>query len=404
MFCGIGGFRLGLEKASENHRQETSQEFQKRSEGIRGDLPNTSKQCLQRATFSCVWSNDNDRYACQIYRRHFGEVHEADIRTVDADAIPEHDLLCAGFPCQSFSIAGKREGFADIRGTLFQEICRVIGTKRPPYLFLENVKGLLSAPYTEAIEQWQEEDFDTETGEPTTEASKKHRVIPGTKGWVFLTILNALWELGYDCQWDVINSKAYVPQNRERVFIIGHTRGTPRPKVFPLGEADETYTESDAERGEVSPAGQDLQSSNRQAQSTSRNTRFDSPFDEDIATYLDANYWKGWLDHGQRTMIVHNMQPRSPNRPSLRYSSGGSGHLTREDGQTWCLDGGTTNAIEMNNRIRRLTPIECERLQGFPDNWTQGISDSQRYKCLGNAVTVNVIEAIGRQLMEFKQE
>ena len=108
---------------------------------------------------------------------------------------------------------------------------------------------------------------------------------------------------------------------------------------------------------------------------------------------------------------VHNMQPRSPNRPSLKYSSGGSGHLSRED-IAYCLDGGKTNTVEFANmQIRRLTPIECERLQGFEDNWTEKgvdlkgnevlISNTQRYKCLGNAVTTNIISAIMEKLLDF---
>lgn len=86
---------------------------------------------------------------------------------------------------------------------------------------------------------------------------------------------------------------------------------------------------------------------------------------------------------------VHNLQPRSGNP-----KQGGTGPLSREDGNTYCLDTGNTQGIETESRIRRLTPIECERLQGFPDRWTEGLSDSQRYKCLGNAVTVNVIKSI----------
>jgi len=353
LFCGIGGFRYGLEKCSN----------EKQRQGFQG-IGNPERECGEQFNrsanrqFNCVWSNDNDKYACQVYRKHFGEVHEGDIRAVDADTIPEHDLLCAGFPCQSFSIAGKRRGFEDTRGTLFFEICRILRAKRPRMLFLENVKGLLSAD----------------------------------EGRTFQTIIQSLDELGYDCQWQVLNSKDYgVPQNRERVFIIGHLRGTPRPKVFPLGEGN-----SDGSR---------------------------TMGGESLPTILSRDY-KG-IGGQEMALVMHNMQPRSPDRPSLQYSSGGSGHLTREDGQTWCLDGGATNAIEMDNKIRRLTPIECERLQGFPDNWTAvgiangkdakklreklelpansevivTVSDSQRYKCLGNAVTVNVIEAIGRQLI-----
>ncbi len=322
LFCGIGGFRLGLERANIKSKAE-GQGYQARN--TKGDCPDFGREYVEATTFNCVWSNDNDKYACQIYRRRFGEgkLYGGDIRAVDANGIPDHDLLCAGFPCQSFSIAGKRRGFEDTRGTLFFEICRVIQAKRPKYLFLENVKGLLSHD----------------------------------DGSTFETIIGTLDELGYDCQWQVLNSKNFgVPQNRERVFIIGHLRGQPRPKIFPIGETDGVYTETN----------------------------------ERIAHAIDSNYHKGWLDNQQRTMIIGGLQE----------------HQTiRNDGLSPCLpeamgQGGGHTPILLANKIRRLTPLECERLQGFPDGWTEGISDTQRYKCLGNAVTVNVITAIGRQMLE----
>jgi len=205
-------------------------------------------------------------------------------------------MLCGGFPCQSFSIAGKRKGFKDTRGTLFHEILRVTSEKRPGTIFLENVKGLLSAD----------------------------------RGRCFGVIISSLDELGYDVEWQVLNSKDFgVPQNRERVFIIGHLRGSGGQTVFPLRQDDESTCEM-------------------ARQKHAKQKRF----------------WCGTLKGRQRNF--------------------GAGEFFIE------AKGG--------NRIRRLTPTECERLQGFPDGWTDGISDSQRYKCLGNAVTVNVIEEITRQL------
>ena len=113
LFAGIGGFRIGLEKNEK---------------------------------YKCLWANEVDKYACQIYRKNFGEKElvEGDIRKISAEDIPDHNLLTAGFPCQSFSIAGKRKGFNDTRGTLFFEICRIAKVKRPTLLLLENVKGLLN--------------------------------------------------------------------------------------------------------------------------------------------------------------------------------------------------------------------------------------------------------------------
>jgi DNA (cytosine-5)-methyltransferase 1 len=221
LFCGIGGFRHGLEKASQadgRHEGEHPDKDRRREgEGASGGPsvlsgrnstnPDEQHGQCERRVYTCVWANDIDKYACQVYRRRFGnkELYEGDIRAVDVDRIPEHDLLCAGFPCQDFSVAGKRAGIEGTRGTLFFEICRVLRAKRPSYVFLENVQGLFSAD----------------------------------DGKAFGIILSCLDELGYDCQWQMLNSKDYeVPQNRERVFIIGHLRDKPRPKVFPIGKAD----------------------------------------------------------------------------------------------------------------------------------------------------------------------
>jgi len=128
-----------------------------------------------------------DKYANQVYQRHFGEKpYELDATKIRPEELPDFDLLCAGFPCQAFSIAGKRLGFEESRGTLFYEIARIAREKRPKLLFLENVKGLLSHD----------------------------------NGKTITTILSTLDELGYDCEWQVINSKYFVPQNRERIFIL----------------------------------------------------------------------------------------------------------------------------------------------------------------------------------------
>jgi len=165
--------------------------------------------------YRCVWANDNNKYACHVYRKNFGaeELVEADLQTVHADQIPDHDLLTAGFPCQSFSVAEPRKGFQDTRGTLFFDIARVIQAKRPPLLLLENVKGLLSA---KAV-------------------THNQTPIAGTGGYVFTRILHVLEDLGYDVEWQVLNSKHYgVPQNRERVFLVGHLRGTGSQQIFPL--------------------------------------------------------------------------------------------------------------------------------------------------------------------------
>jgi len=306
LFAGIGGFRYGLEsvgvESADQEPEQTEPEVQQR--GIRasmeirpGVLPTIDRG--GRSVYSCVWSNEIDQYAAQIYRKHYGkgELHEGDITTVDAGTIPNHDLLVGGFPCQAFSIAGKRGGFEDTRGTMFFQIARICRVKRPKYLLLENVKGLLSHD----------------------------------EGNTYATIIATLDELGYDCQWQVLNSKNFgVPQNRERVFIIGHLRGERRPEVFPIGEGG---GESDTTPREARESGERV------------------------------------FDYAANT-------------------------LTKRDYK------GGNQLLQEGVRIRRLTPTECCRLQSFPDHWVDGISDIQKYKCLGNAVTCNVIKAIGEALID----
>ena len=337
MFCGIGGFRLGLE----------------------------------RSEWKCVWANDTDKYACQIYRKNFGdgELVEGDIRSVDVNSIPDHTLLTAGFPCQSFSFAGKRKGFEDACGALFYDIARVASVKRPLLLLLENVKGLLS----------------------------------NDKGKTFAKILQTLDELGYDVEWQVLNSKYFgVPQNRERVFIVGHLRGTGSRQIFPIGQAvedtDRTYEKT---RGEGTRLRIANTLSSRYYKDGSENLILLKRHMRDeirncgqiCPTLTETNHKNYWL-----LMTTHtkaNIKQRIQNRES-----------------TWTLDGtkGKMAIVQLNGNVRRLMPVECERLQGFPDNWTKlglthdgqvvNISDTQRYKLLGNAVTVNVIEFLGKKLKE----
>lgn len=345
---------------------------------------------LQRQGHTIIGACEIDKYAQSIYQKHFPGVpiHE-DATKINPDDLPDFDIICAGFPCQAFSIAGKRRGFDDTRGSLFFEIARIAKQKQPRYLLLENVKGLLSHD----------------------------------KGETFRTILNTLDEIGYDAEWQVINSKYFVPQNRERVFIIGHLRGSGGRKVFPLGEI-----------GKVDVC------SCRETQEETQHT------DVEISSALTANYYKGW--GSSRTMIVLHQstsQTLSANggdfgiiEPNLKVLNCGASQGNRvydvngisqtlascagggktglyyisqknsnmkqryqERDNTWTLtNNGGDFGIKDGSRIRRLTPKECERLQGFPDNYTKYgvndelISDTQRYKCIGNAVTVPVIQYI----------
>lgn len=315
--AGIGGMRLGLENAS--------------------------------SEFNCVASCEIDKYARIIYKNNFGcEPEWKDSYEVDVRELPEFDLLCTGFPCQAFSVAGKREGFSDSRGAFFFELARIIENKRPSYLLFENVKGLLS----------------------------------NDNGRTFTKIIKTLDELGYDCQWQVLNSKCFgVPQNRERVYIIGHSRKVTRPKVFPIGE--------------IYGVGEKAIEKGREIQN--------------YTTAIDANYWKGCDKHGERSVVALT-ECRTEEAKEIRRSTKGKDWCPRRAKEIVPREDGLSNTItagfsieqlllDGKLKLRRLTPLECERLQGFPDDWTQGVSDTQRYKCLGNAVTVNVVTEIGKKLV-----
>jgi len=171
MFSGVGGFELGIEQAA-------------RELGI---------------TTECVGYSEIDKAAIRTYEEHFNHDNYGDATLIDPDTLPEFDLLVGGFPCQAFSVAGKRLGFDEARGTLFFDIARILKAREPQSFILENVKGLVSHD----------------------------------KGQTLRTILRTLDGLGYDVQYKVLNSKDHgVPQNRERIYLVGNLGGTPRPEVF----------------------------------------------------------------------------------------------------------------------------------------------------------------------------
>ena len=316
MFSGIGGFELGLEQSNLEH---------------------------QLIGFSEV-----DKYAISIFEQKFqGVKNYGDATTIRGDELPDFDLLVGGFPCQAFSVAGLQKGFGDTRGTLFFDIARICSEKRPRYLVLENVRGLLSHD----------------------------------KGKTFQTILRVLADLGYGVEWQVLNSKNFgVAQNRERVFIVGYLGGRSARKIFPLtGTVRETSV----------------------------------VIGEDISYALDANYYKGTntLDKNRRQLVATSgvmlTEKRTDEAKKIRRERKDKDYSPRRGKQleprTDNLAGTLTAARDNEHylltkkpdlRIRRLTPTEFERLQGFPDGWTEGLSDTQRYKTLGNAVTVNVVEAV----------
>ena len=333
LFAGIGGFRLGMEASGHE----------------------------------CIGFCEIDKFARASYKAIHnteGEIELHDITTVtddDVRAIGEVDVICGGFPCQTFSIAGARRGFEDTRGTLFFEIARFASILKPKYLFLENVKGLLNHD----------------------------------KGNTFKTIIGALDELGYDVEWQVLNSKNFgVPQNRERVFIIGHLRGTGGRKVFPIrGESENTNCVRQIgikKYGTIQP----------------NFNQSGIVYEIDgIAPTLRA-YQGGNLEPKIRVkeatkqgyaeaVVGDSINLSHPNSKTRR------GRVGKQIANT-LLTGESQGVVEPDFRIRKLTPRECWRLQGFPD-WAfdkaqEVNSNSQLYKQAGNSVTVNVIAAIAERL------
>jgi len=338
LFSGIGGFELGIQYALQERcdkNKNLCQSTAKTGSGA-GQSEQLPKFCLEG--LSCVGFSEIDKYAIQIYNKHFpNHKNYGDITKINAEDLPNFDFLCGGFPCQSFSIAGKRGGFNDTRGTLFFDIARIIKAKQPRLLLLENVKGLLSHD----------------------------------EGRTFRTIITTLTELGYDLQWQVLNSKNFgVPQNRERVFIIGHLRGKARPQVFPFTECNAKSLEeltNNAQQGyRVYGENGIAPTQTSQAGGVGAKTGLVCP------TIRATQHKSG----DNQTLVAH----------TVRGGGRASGLNKKQNWDSYLVEG----------KIRRLTPVECARLQGFPDDWNkvEGISDTQAYKCYGNAVTVNVIKEI----------
>ena len=378
LFAGIGGFRFGMESA----RHE------------------------------CVAFCEIDKFARASYKEIHnteGEIELHDITQVTDDeirAIGHVDAICGGFPCQAFSIAGHRRGFEDTRGTLFFEIARFASILKPKYLFLENVKGLLNHD----------------------------------KGNTFEVILSALDELGYDVEWQVLNSKDFgVPQNRERVFIIGHLRGERGRKIFPIGGENEKPS---AERLGINILGNTKQvaipvltpdRANKRQNGRRFKTDGEPMFTltgQDRHGIVVAGNLAGSHEQNGRIYDVNGISPTlntmqgGDRQPKIRVreatkqgyaeaSVGDSVNLAHPNSKTrrgrvgkqianTLLTGESQGVVEPSFRIRKLTPRECWRLQGFPD-WAfdkaqEVNSNSQLYKQAGNSVTVNIIKEIARYL------
>jgi len=347
---------------------------------------------LTKAGMKCAGYCEKDKFALKSYRA----LHEPnekewfsdDITKIKSDEIPYADGWTAGFPCQDISVCGSMAGLDGERSGLFFEIIRLLKGKstedKPRWLLLENVKNLLSI----------------------------------NEGRDFTEILYQLSEVGYDCEWQVINSKTYVPQNRERVFIVGHIRGQCAGKVFPIGYANEktpVQIIGGSQGNRVyGTSGMSVTLTAQGGGGGAKSGLYCVGFDNkkgvtgeiDTAYCLMASDYRGLNRRNTHTAVLDenkeglcfidlNSSPKITETARCiksRYDSGISNHK------------GDNSGVFAGGRIRKLTPLECFRLQGFSDDdykKTREVnSDTQLYKQIGNGVTVPVIYEIGKKLME----
>ena len=312
LFCGIGGIRLGMEQQG----------------------------------FACVLSSDINMECRKTYLENFGEFPLGDIHEISADDIPEHEVLCAGFPCQPFSISGKQRGFHDTRGTLFFELCRLLQKRQPPVLFLENVKHLIHHDHGKTLD----------------------------------TILTSLVQLGYNVSWRVLNGADFgVPQNRERIIIIGSKTAKfnfDRVKVQPRGRLlDFLDTEGDFEY--LSPT---------------EYTLIENPKQQPGSGLIFAGYRnKSIRKVGVRPGTEH--LSRVHKQPNRIYSVYGI-HPTLPSQES----SGRYFILTADRRVRKLTINECWRIMGFPACYKKISSPGEQYRQLGNSVCVPMISAVAEEI------
>lgn len=301
LFAGIGGFRIALEKAGA----------------------------------TCVFSSEINKYALQVYKDNFNEEASGDITKIAEKDIPAHDVLCAGFPCQAFSMLGMKKGFCDTRGTLFFDVVRIAKHHKPKVIFLENVPGLVSHD----------------------------------KGNTFEVIKNNLIDLGYKIYWKILEATMFgVPQKRKRIFIVAVRNDIKKDFIFPEGSlTDKTM--------------KDVMETNVNANHFISEKRYErifllkksgiTRFDKFIIGPGDLAHTLLAVDY-EANLIVDKTVP--------------TGKFLKQ-----------TNIINKHN-LRRLTPLEYRRLQGFPESFKMSVSNKQAYYLLGNSVPVSVVSAIFEQI------
>ncbi|WP_314150693.1 DNA cytosine methyltransferase [Capnocytophaga granulosa] len=339
LFSGIGGFSLGFQKAG----------YQ----------------------FTEHYFSEIDKHAIANYKYNFPHAkHIGDITTLHGGDFTDIDIITFGSPCQDFSLAGRREGLKGAKSSLIQHAIALIADIRPSIFIWENVKGAFSS----------------------------------NAGADFWAILQAFANLGgYRLEWQLLNTSWLLPQNRERIYLIGHLAGRSIPGVFPIGKDDKLLDRKTRKKGW---RGGNFKTSLARTITArySKMGSYDTYIVPKVAATLTGGGHSGGL-HSDMTVIQLNPSKESNGRQSYQQNRvfderGISPALTRH------------NSNYAISRMRRLTEIECERLQGFSDNWTQygdyngtikPIAKTQRYKLIGNAVTVDIVELIAKRLKFIKQ-
>jgi len=334
LFSGIGGFSLGFQRAG----------YQ----------------------FTEHYFSEIDKHAIANYKHNFPHAkHIGDITTLHGGDFTDIDIITFGSPCQDFSLAGKRAGLAGAKSSLIQHAITLITDIRPSVFIWENVKGAFSS---------------------NARAD-------------FWAIIQAFAHIGgYRLEWQLLNTSWLLPQNRERIYLIGHLAGRSIPGVFPIGKDDKLLDRKTRKKGW---RGGNFKTSLARTITArySKMGSYDTYIVPKVAATLTGGGHSGGL-HSDMTVIQLNPSKESNGRQPYQQNRvfderGISPALTRH------------NSNYAISRMRRLTEIECERLQGFSDNWTQygdyngtikPIAKTQRYKLIGNAVTVDIVELIAKQL------
>lgn len=303
LFAGLGGFRLAMESLGAE----------------------------------CVYSNEWDEAVKKVYADNFDEVPEGDITQVDENTIPDHDILCAGFPCQAFSISGKQRGFEDSRGTLFFDVARIVKVKRPKIVFMENVKNFATHD----------------------------------EGRTLAVVKSTMEELGYVFNAKVLNSVDYgIPQKRERIYMVCfrndiNVTDFKYPKPFPLQKHVEDFLLKDEQMvKDLYVERQDMYYTNTEDNN-----------------YSNKSIRLGTVNKGGQGERIY-----STKGIAITLSAYGGGVFAK------------TGGYYINGKARKLHPRECARIMGFPDSYKIATSNNQAYKQFGNSVVIDVLQLIAFQI------